>query len=101
MGRMQPMLATRGDHVPVGPEWTHEVKWDGIRGSGNEGFVPAPKKYSVEPIDLMPEQSERLIRAIAVYDAKCAALDAGMSVAEVDAQTWVVEIHPSEDRTSK
>jgi bifunctional non-homologous end joining protein LigD len=28
---MQPMLATRGDHVPLGPEWTHEVKWDGIR----------------------------------------------------------------------
>jgi len=28
---MQPMLATRGDHVPTGPEWTHEVKWDGIR----------------------------------------------------------------------
>jgi bifunctional non-homologous end joining protein LigD len=25
------MLATRGDHVPQGPEWTHEVKWDGIR----------------------------------------------------------------------
>jgi bifunctional non-homologous end joining protein LigD len=31
MGSMQPMLATRGDHVPLGPEWTHEVKWDGIR----------------------------------------------------------------------
>src|SRR4051794_11004507 len=28
---MQPMLATRGDHVPQGAEWTHEVKWDGIR----------------------------------------------------------------------
>jgi len=28
---MQPMLATRGDHVPQGPDWTHEVKWDGIR----------------------------------------------------------------------
>jgi bifunctional non-homologous end joining protein LigD len=28
---MQPMLATRGDHVPHGLEWTHEVKWDGIR----------------------------------------------------------------------
>jgi bifunctional non-homologous end joining protein LigD len=28
---MQPMLATRGDHVPRGPDWTHEVKWDGIR----------------------------------------------------------------------
>jgi len=28
---MKPMLATRGDHVPAGPGWTHEVKWDGIR----------------------------------------------------------------------
>jgi bifunctional non-homologous end joining protein LigD len=31
MGVMQPMLATRGDHVPAGADWTHEVKWDGIR----------------------------------------------------------------------
>lgn len=28
---MQPMLATRGEHVPTGAEWAHEVKWDGIR----------------------------------------------------------------------
>ncbi len=28
---MKPMLATRGDHVPTGPGWVHEVKWDGIR----------------------------------------------------------------------
>lgn len=25
------MLATPGKHVPAGAEWTHEVKWDGIR----------------------------------------------------------------------
>lgn len=25
------MLATRGEVVPNGPEWTHEVKWDGMR----------------------------------------------------------------------
>lgn len=25
------MLATRGEHVPTGPDWVHEVKWDGIR----------------------------------------------------------------------
>jgi len=25
------MLATRGDHVPSGTGWTHEVKWDGMR----------------------------------------------------------------------
>lgn len=28
---MRPMLATRGDHVPTGPGWVHEVKWDGMR----------------------------------------------------------------------
>jgi bifunctional non-homologous end joining protein LigD len=28
---MRPMLATKGTHVPVGGEWLHEVKWDGIR----------------------------------------------------------------------
>lgn len=28
---MRPMLATRGDHVPLGADWLHEVKWDGIR----------------------------------------------------------------------
>ncbi|WP_310964360.1 non-homologous end-joining DNA ligase [Nocardioides terrisoli] len=28
---MRPMLATRGERVPVGPDWCHEVKWDGIR----------------------------------------------------------------------
>jgi bifunctional non-homologous end joining protein LigD len=28
---MRPMLATKGTHVPGGPEWVHEVKWDGVR----------------------------------------------------------------------
>ncbi|HEX6151345.1 non-homologous end-joining DNA ligase [Nocardioides sp.] len=28
---LRPMLATKGDHVPTGPEWVHEVKWDGVR----------------------------------------------------------------------
>ncbi len=28
---MRPMLATKGDHVPVGSSWSHEVKWDGMR----------------------------------------------------------------------
>ena len=28
---MRPMLATRGSHVPTGPEWSHEIKWDGMR----------------------------------------------------------------------
>lgn len=28
---LRPMLATRGDVVPTGEEWVHEVKWDGMR----------------------------------------------------------------------
>ena len=28
---MRPMLATRGSHLPSGPEWSHEIKWDGMR----------------------------------------------------------------------
>lgn len=28
---MRPMLATRGDEVPSGDQWLHEVKWDGFR----------------------------------------------------------------------
>jgi bifunctional non-homologous end joining protein LigD len=31
MARMRPMLATPTDHVPVGADWVHEVKWDGVR----------------------------------------------------------------------
>lgn len=28
---MRPMLATRGERVPSGSDWVHEVKWDGVR----------------------------------------------------------------------
>ncbi len=28
---MRPMLATVADDVPDGPDWVHEVKWDGMR----------------------------------------------------------------------
>jgi bifunctional non-homologous end joining protein LigD len=28
---VRPMLATRGDRLPAGPGWCHEVKWDGMR----------------------------------------------------------------------
>ncbi len=28
---MLPMLATRGTRIPTGPQWLHEVKWDGMR----------------------------------------------------------------------
>ena len=28
---MRPMLASSGTRVPSGPQWVHEIKWDGIR----------------------------------------------------------------------
>ena len=28
---MRPMLATKGTSVPPGDQWSHEVKWDGVR----------------------------------------------------------------------
>ena len=28
---MRPMLATRGTRIPEGAQWSHEVKWDGMR----------------------------------------------------------------------
>jgi bifunctional non-homologous end joining protein LigD len=28
---MRPMLASAGTVIPVGPQWTHEIKWDGMR----------------------------------------------------------------------
>ena len=31
MSVLLPMLASAGTHVPAGPEWAHELKWDGIR----------------------------------------------------------------------
>lgn len=31
MHGMRPMLASKGTHVPLGDEWAHEVKWDGVR----------------------------------------------------------------------
>ena len=56
----------------------------------------APKQYFMEPINLTPEQDDRLVRALAVFKAKCAALDAGMSLDDVQANTWVVDVHPVE-----
>ncbi|MCW2832291.1 MAG: dependent ligase [Nocardioides sp.] len=32
---MRPMLASKGTHVPTGSEWSHEVKWDGVRILGD------------------------------------------------------------------
>jgi hypothetical protein len=50
------------------------------------------KDIVVEPLDLTPNQERRCVAALAVFDARVAALKAGMSLAEVQAQTWLVDV---------
>jgi hypothetical protein len=50
--------------------------------------------WTVESFDPTPEQRLRMATAMAIFDAKRAALRAGMSVAQVEAQTWLVEVDP-------
>lgn len=40
------MLATRGDHVPTGPAWAHEVKWDGMRILADLSTTRGPRLFS-------------------------------------------------------
>jgi len=40
------MLATPGRHVPTGPEWSHEVKWDGVRILADVTDGPDGRFYS-------------------------------------------------------
>ncbi len=57
------MLATKGDHVPAGDAWQHEVKWDGVRilldttGAGSRMYsrngndvTPAWPELSTSPL---------------------------------------------------
>ncbi len=54
---LRPMLATKGDHVPAGDGWSHEIKWDGMRvlvevsGSG-------ARLYSRNGADVSPSYPE-------------------------------------------
>lgn len=43
---MRPMLATRGDRIPQGSGWTHEVKWDGMRILADLGPGRPPRLLS-------------------------------------------------------
>jgi hypothetical protein len=58
----------------------------------------AKEPITVEPLTMTHEQRVRMATAMAVFDAKRAALKAGMSVAEVDAQVWHVDVDPFHTR---
>ncbi|HET9498793.1 MAG TPA: non-homologous end-joining DNA ligase [Marmoricola sp.] len=52
MGTMQPMLATKGDRLPTGDGWVHEVKWDGIRALVQVGRGPGVRVWSRNQNDI-------------------------------------------------
>ena len=54
---MRPMLATRGDRVPTGPGWCHEVKWDGMRAlvTVADGVVRAVSRNGNDVTGAFPE----------------------------------------------
>ena len=46
----------------------------------------------MEPLNLTRDQERRCVAALAVFDARVAALKAGMSLAEVKTQTWLIDV---------
>lgn len=51
----------------------------------------ATPQLAVEHVVLSDPQRDRIATALAVFDAQKAALQAGMSLAEVQSQDWLVD----------
>ncbi len=60
---------------------SREVRRDGLCGSE-------------QPSILTPEQDARAVRALAVFKAKRDAFLAGVSLEQLDADVWVVDVDP-------
>jgi bifunctional non-homologous end joining protein LigD len=74
------MLATRGDHVPTGPDWVHEVKWDGIRAlvDVRDGVVGVWTRSGREIGLAFPELQELSSFADLLLDGEIVSLGAGV-----------------------
>ena len=77
---LSPMLATPGTRVPVGPQWVHEVKWDGMRVlvdiRGGQARLTSRRGNDVTPAypELAPIAG---LYADALLDAEIVAFDDG------------------------
>jgi bifunctional non-homologous end joining protein LigD len=81
---MRPMLATRGTHVPVGDEWQHEVKWDGMRVlvDVSGGTARLFSRNEIDATVSFPELAGVPLRADALLDGEVVAFaDGGPSFA--------------------
>ncbi|HEY3177545.1 MAG TPA: ATP-dependent DNA ligase [Casimicrobiaceae bacterium] len=89
-------------HLPEGPEWQYEPKWDGFRCLAfKDGSRVELRSKSGQPLDrYFPE----VVDAIAALDASRCVLDGELVVAEGDALSFdqlLMRIHPAASRVQK
>src|SRR5712692_1446581 len=79
--RVEPMLATLGDHSFSDPNWLFEIKWDGVRALARiaEGSVTLRSRNNVDITKRYPELAslpKALAAREAILDGEVVALDA-------------------------
>ena len=80
---MRPMLASAGTSVPRGPEWAHEIKWDGMRvlAEVEDGHVKLLSRNENDVTVSFPELSTLDGRGIPdnmLLDGEVVALEGGL-----------------------
>ena len=86
MESMRPMLATKGSHVPTGPEWLHEVKWDGMRVLADirDGHLTLTSRAGNDVTASYPE----LAPLADLYDDMLAAIDGAKKQILFETYIW-------------
>ncbi len=79
---MRPMLASAGTVIPVGPQWAHEIKWDGMRVLADVagGRLRLSSRNENDVTSTFPELStlaEAGLPADLLLDGEVVALDGG------------------------
>jgi len=80
---MRPMLASAGTVIPGGPEWVHEIKWDGMRVLAEvaDGRLRLSSRNENEVTSSFPELSTLAGPGMPddlLLDGEVVALDAGL-----------------------
>lgn len=79
---MLPMLATRGDRVPSGDDWWHEIKWDGFRVlvEVRDGSVRVTSRTERDVTVAFPELAALSALPDVVLDAEIVSFQEGVPV---------------------
>ena len=78
---MRPMLASQGTRVPTGPDWVHEVKWDGMRvlADVHEGQLRLASRTEKDVTATFPELAGLALETEdALLDGEIVALEGGL-----------------------